>query len=59
MELHELVNLTDFMSFTDCFKLFEIDRLDQCKAAVRAENAKNYDFQMRAIEIQSLIEDFN
>ena len=52
LQLHELVNLTDFIGFTDCLSLFEIDRLEQCKAAVRAENGKNYDFDMRAIEIQ-------
>lgn len=59
LQLHELVNLTDFISFSDCLSLFEIDRLDQCESAVKTENAKNYDFEMRAIEIQHLIENFN
>lgn len=44
LQLHELVNLTDFINFSDCLSLFEIDRLEQCSAAVKNENAKNYDF---------------
>ena len=36
--------------------MFEIDSLKHCDAAVRQENAKNYDFEFRQTELQNLEE---
>ena len=50
LALHDLVNLTDFISITDAFGMFEIDRLHLCDDAVRQENSKNYAFELRELE---------
>ena len=41
---------------SDCFSLFELDSLKHCDAAVRQENAKNYEFEFRQVEMQNLEE---
>ena len=47
LRLVDLVNLTDFLGITDACSLYEIDSLKHCDAAVRQENAKNYEFEFR------------
>ena len=54
--LHDLVNLTDFITITDAFGMFEIDRLQLCDEAVRKENSKNYEFEFREVELHNLEE---
>ena len=54
--LYDLVNLTDFMTLTDAFELFEINRLELCDEAVRNENSKNYEFELREVELHNLAE---
>lgn len=54
--MSDLVNLTDFMGISKACSLFEIDSLKHCDAAVRQENAKNYDFEFRQTELQNLEE---
>ena len=54
--LYDLVNLTDFMGLTDAFELFEINRLELCDEAVRNENSKNYEFELREVELHNLAE---
>ena len=56
MQLHELVNLTDFMGISDACSLFEIDSIRHCDGAVRMENAQNYEFEFRQVELQHLEE---
>ena len=47
LNLIDLINLTDFISISDACSLFEVDSLKLCDAAVRQENAKNYEFEFR------------
>ena len=54
--LYDLVNLTDFITITDAFGMFEIDRLQLCDDAVRKENSKNYEFEFREVELHNLEE---
>ena len=56
LQLSDLVNLTDFMGINDACSLFEIDSLKHCDASVRQENAKNYEFEFRQVELQNLEE---
>ena len=56
LKLCDLVNLTDFMGINDACSLFEIDSLKHCDASVRQENAKNYEFEFRQVELQNLEE---
>ena len=51
LKLIDLINLTDFIKISDCCSLFEIDSLKLCDAAVRQENAKNYEFEFRQVEL--------
>lgn len=44
------------MGITDACSLFEIDSLKHCDASVRQENAKNYEFEFRQVELQNLEE---
>lgn len=47
LKLSDLVGLTDFIPISDACSLFEIDSLKHCDAAVRQENARNYEFEFR------------
>ena len=47
LKLCDLINITDFMGINDACSLYEIDSLKHCDAAVREENAKNYEFEFR------------
>ena len=56
LQLCDLVNVTDFMGLNDACSLYEIDSLKHCDASVRQENAKNYEFEFRQVELQNLEE---
>jgi len=56
MQLIDLINLTDFICLADCCSLFEIDSLKLCDSAIRQENAKNYEFEFRQVELKNLEE---
>ena len=47
LKLSDLVSLTDFIGISEACSLFEIDSLKHCDAAVRQENARNYEFEFR------------
>lgn len=55
VQLHEFVNLTDFIGFADCLSMFEPDRLEQFKSIVKSESSRNYEFDMRSVELQNIL----